>query len=140
MSEKDKLLSERTAELSAARAFLTKVDTASEAEVVGMVENLNTLISSVSGALSATWDQRELVPGTLVEELDSKQIRDDLGDLISGEVAARNSVAVALAVEMYLARFVERVTSGWGGGAAAGTLGEIYGMISVKGRVDVPCT
>ena len=136
LSEKDKLLSERTTELSAAQAFLTRVDAVSEAEVVGMVENLNTLISSASGALSATWDQREPVSGTLVAELDLQSARDYLGDSMFDEVAARNPVAVTLAVEMYLVQFVEQVTSGWGGGAVAGVLGEIYRMISTKGEVD----
>jgi len=136
LSEKDKLLTERTTELSAAQAFLTRVDAVSEAEVVGMVENLNTLISSASGALSTTWDQREPVPGTLVVESDLQPIRDYFGDSMLEEVAARNPVAVTLAVEMYLVQFVEQVTSGWGDGAAAGVLGEIYGMISAKGKVD----
>ena len=136
LSEKDRLLSERTTELGAAQAFLTRVDAVSEAEVVGMVENLNTLISSASSALSATWDQREPVPGTLVDEPDLQLIRDYFGDSMFGEVAVRNPVAVTLAVEMYLVQFVEQVTSGWGGGAAAGVLGEIYRTISTKGRVN----
>jgi len=123
-------------ELSAAQAFLTRVDAVSEAEVVGMVENLNTLISSASGAISATWDHREPVPWTLVDEPDPQLIRDYFGDLVFKEVAARNPVAVTLAVEMYLVQFVERVTSGWGGGAVTGTvLSEIYGMISAEGEV-----
>jgi len=137
LSEKDRLLSERTTELSAAQAFLTRVDAVSEAEVVGMVENLNTLISSASGALSATWDQREPVPGTLVDEPDLQLIRDYFGDSMFEEVAARNPVAVTLAVDTYLVQFIERVTSGWGGGATTGVvLGEIYGMISAKGKVN----
>jgi len=136
LSERDKLLSERTTELSAAQAFLTRVDAVSEAEVVGMVENLNTLISSASGALSVTWDQREPVPGTPVDEGGLKRIRDYFGDSMFGEVAARNPVAVTLAVETCLVQFVEKLTSGWGGGAAAGVLGEIYRMISTNGKVD----
>lgn len=136
LSEKDKLLSERTTELSAAQAFLTRVDAVSEAEVVGMVENLNTLVSSASGALSATLDQREPIPGSLVNEPDFKQARDYFGDPMFEEVAARNPVAVTLAVEMYLVQFVERVTSGWGDRAAAGALGDIYRMISARGEAD----
>ena len=134
--EKDKLLSERTAELSAAQAFLTRVDAVSEAEVVGMVENLNTLISSASGALSDTWDQRTPVPGALIEEPGAGQIRDYFGSLVFEQVTLRNPVAVTLAVEMYLVRFVERVTSGWGGGDAARAMGEIYGKISTEGKLD----
>ena len=48
----DKLLSERTTELQAAQAFLSRVDTVSEAGLVGMVDNLNSLISSASSAIS----------------------------------------------------------------------------------------
>jgi len=135
LSEKDRLLSERTMELSAARAFLTRVDAVSEAEVVGMVENLNALISSASSALAATWDQQEPVPGTLVDEPSFKRVRDYFGNLMFEEIAARNSVAVTLAFEVYLVQFVEQVTSGWGGGVAAGVLGEIYEMISAEGEV-----
>jgi hypothetical protein len=137
LSEKEKLLSDRTTELTVARAFLTRVDAVSEAEVVGMAENLNALISDATGALSDTWDQREPVLETLVEDSDLKQVRDYLGNLMFEQVAARNFVAVTLAVEMCLAQFIDRVTSGWGGGDVAGTLGEIYGMISTKGKVDV---
>ena len=137
MDEKDKLLTERTTELNAAQAFLTRVDAVSEAEVVGMVDNLNTLISSASGALSDVWDQRDPVPGTLVDDLDSEQVRDNFGELMSEQIAARNSVAVTLAIQMCLVYFIERVTSSWGDGAVAGALGEIYGMISTKGRSDV---
>ena len=136
LDEKDKLLSERTTELSAAQAFLTRVDAVSEAEVVAMVESLNTLISSASGALSETWDEREIVPGMLVENLDSDQARGYFSDSMCKQIALRNSVAVNLAVEMYLIHCVERVTSGWGGGDAAETLGEIYRMISTKGKLD----
>ena len=99
-----------------------------------MVENLNTLISSTSGALSDTWDQREPVSETNVEGSDLGQIRDCFGDLVFEQVAVRNPVAVTLAVEMYLVQFIERVTSGWGSGDAAETLGEIYRRIPTKGE------
>jgi hypothetical protein len=135
LDEKDKLLVERTAELTAAQAFLTRVDAFSEAEVVGMVENLNALVNSASGAISDAWDQRGPVPGTLVEtSSDLKQIRDYFGNPMVEQIAARNPVAVTLAIETYLVNFVRRVTSGWGGGDVAEALGEIYEMISTKGK------
>jgi len=100
-----------------------------------MVENLNTIISSISGALDY-WDNLDPVPGAFTDELDTKQIRDNLGSSLFEQVTARNSVAVNLSIQMSLGYFIERITSGWGGGQAAGTLGEIYGMISTKGRLD----
>jgi len=133
----DKLLSERTTELNAAQAFLTRADAVSEAEVVGMIENLNTLISSVSGAVSITWDQRGPVPGTLFEESGAGQIRDYFGNPMIEQIAAKNSVAINLAIQTYLGNFIERVTSGWGGGQAAGILADIYTKISTKGKLDV---
>jgi hypothetical protein len=133
LDEKEKLLSERTVELSAAQAFLTRVDAVSEKEVVGMIKGLNTLISSISGALDS-WDERDPVLGTVFEEPHMEQIRDAFGDLVSEQITARNPVAVSLAVQASLGHFVERVTSGWGGGRAAGTLGEIHEMISNKGE------
>ena len=68
-----KRISERTTKLSAMHTFLTRVDAVSEAEVVVMVESLNSPINSASGALSDTWDQA-IVPGTLVENPDSKRL------------------------------------------------------------------
>lgn len=121
-------------ELSAAQAFLTRVDAVSEKEVVGMVRNINTLISSISGALDS-WDERDPMLGAVLEELEVKQIRDTFGNLVSEQIMARNQVAVSLAVQASLGYFIERVTSGWGGGRAAGTLGEIHEMISSKGRL-----
>jgi len=137
LSETNKLLSDRTTELSAAQVFLTKVDAVSEAEVLGIVENLNTLISSASGAISGTWDQREPVPGTLAEEPDMVKIRDDFGTAMIEQIAARNYVAVTLAIEMTLVQFVKQVTSGWGRGDTAGALRKIYSMISTEGEFDV---
>jgi len=136
LAEKDKLLVERTTELKAAQEFLTRVDTVSETEVVGMVGSLNTLISSVSGALLDSWDHRDPVPEALVNKLEMEQIRGNLGSSVSDQITARNPVAVNLAIQMSLGCFIERITSGWGGGQAAGTLGEIYGMISTKGKLD----
>ena len=133
----DKLLSERTAELSAAQAFLTRADAVSEAEVVGMIENLNTLINSASAAISVTWDdQRDHVPGMLSEEFDMKQICDNFGSSMVEQIAAKNSVAVNLAIQTCLGYFIELVTSGWGGGQAAGTLADIHTTISTKGKLD----
>ena len=100
-----------------------------------MVENLNTIISSISGALDS-WDLLDPVPGAFTDELDMGQIRDNLGSSLFEQVTARNSVAVNLAIQMSLGYFIERIASGWGSGQAAGTLGEIYNMISTKGRLD----
>jgi len=127
---------ERMAGLNVLQAFPTKADVVSKAEVMGMVENLNTLISSASGALSDTWDSREPIPGTLVEVPGSKQIRDYFGNSMFEQIDARNPVVVTLAIQMCLGYFIERVTSGWGGGEVAVGLGEIYGMISAKGKPD----
>lgn len=125
-------------ELSAAEAFLIKVDGISVAEVVDRVKYLNTLICSASGALSDVWDQREPVPGTLAEEPDLKETRDNFGNSMFEQITARNELAVTLTVETYLSQFIERVTSGWGSGEVAETLGQIYGMISVKGEDACP--
>lgn len=130
-------MNERTTELSAAQVFLTKVDAVSEADVVGMVENLNTLITSASGAISDVWDQREPIPGTLTEESDLEQVRNVFGDLITRQIAARDPVAVNLAVQMHLSQFVKQITSGWGSGQAAGILAEVYGKISTNGKLEV---
>ena len=99
-----------------------------------MVENLNTLVTSISGPLES-WDDRDPVIGTVFEELDAKKIRDAFGNSISEQIAARNAVAVNLAVQMTLGYFIERVTSGWGGGRSARILGEIHEMISTKGKL-----
>ena len=92
MAEKEKLLAERTMELNAAQAFLISVDTISEPEVVGMIESLNTLISSISGALDS-WDHLNL-PGSFGDELDINQIRQNLGSSVFDQITIRNSVAV----------------------------------------------
>jgi hypothetical protein len=135
LSAMDRLLLERTTELKAAQAFLTKADDVSEAELVGMVENLNCLISSASGALLVALDQEDLVLGTRVEDPDLKQANENLGSSTLGQVAVRNPTVITLAVQRHCCNFIERVTSGWGGGQAAWTLNEIYGMISTKGEL-----
>jgi len=123
-------------ELSAAQAFLTRTDAVSEAEVVGIVENLNTLTSSASSALLDTWGQREPIPGTFAEDPGLKQIHDDFSNSMFEQIDARGSVAVTLAIQMCLGYFIERVTSGWGGREAAGALGEAYEMIPTEGKLD----
>ena len=88
---------------------------------MGMVDNLNALISSVSGVLDS-WDHRDPVPETLVDELDIKQIHDNLGNPVFEQIVARNSVAINLAIQMSLGYFIERVTSCWGSGQASGEI------------------
>jgi hypothetical protein len=73
--------------------FLTGADAVSEAEVVGTIENLNTLISSGSGAVSVTQDQREPATGTLFEKSDVERIRDYFCKLVVAQIAAGNSVS-----------------------------------------------
>ena len=137
LSVMDRLLLERMTELQAVQAFLTRVDAVLEAELVGMVDNLNSLISSASGAISNTWAQNDPVPGMRIEDPDLKEICDNLGSLMVEQIAARNYIAVTVAIQMHLCGFIEEVTSGWGGGEVAWTLREIYGMISSKGEVRV---
>jgi len=127
------IFSERTTGLNATQAFLTRADAVSEAGA--MIESLNTLIGSASAAVSVAWDQREPVSGTLSEEPDVEGIRDHFGNSMVEQIAARNSVAITLAIQTCLCYFIEQVTSGWGGGQAAGTLAEIYTMISTKGKL-----
>ena len=136
LSELDRLLSERTAELNAVQAFLTRSDPVSEVGVVGVIENLNTLISAASGVLSATWDQRELMAGSLFEEHCVERIRDYSGESMVEQITSRNPVAVNLVAQTYLGHFIEQLTSGWGGGQTTETLAEIYGIISTKGKLS----
>ena len=84
-------------ELNAAQAFLTKLGAISETEVVGMLESLNTLISSTSGAVDS-WDHGDPVPGTLGEELDMSQSRDSFGSSMFEQITTRNPVAINLAI------------------------------------------
>ena len=136
LSTVDKLLLERTTELNAAQAFLTEVDAVSEAELFSMTDNLGNLISSASGTLSDAWDQRGPLPGVGVEESDLKQIRNEFSSSVLNHIAARNSVAVTLAIQIHHGYFIKRATSGWGSGPVAGTLGEIHGMIFTEGKLS----
>ena len=107
LTETDELLSERTTGLSAAQAFLARAD---------------------------AWDRREPASGTHSEEPDVERIRDYFDNSMVEQIAARNS-AINLAIQTCLGYFIEQVTSGWGGGQAAGTLAEIYTMTSTKGKL-----
>ena len=126
---------ERITELNAAKVSITNPDAVSKVEVVRLVDNLNILIRFTSGALSCTWDQQDPMPETFVEDSDLEPIRNNFGDLVAKQVAARNVVAVHLAIQMHLGWFVKRITSGWGSGQVAGTLAEIYRTISTKGKL-----
>ena len=101
-------------------------------EVVGIIKSLNTLTSSISGTLDS-WDHLDL-PGSLSKELDINKICHNLSSSVFKQITTGNPAAVNLVIQMSLVYFIKWITIGWGVGEEAGTFGEVYNMISSKGK------
>jgi hypothetical protein len=84
------LLQTRTAELKGAQAFLTKADHLSGADVIGMVEGLNSEIMQIAAFMAESFVSEEKMKRGITSEEESDELRDARGQ--ATEVLGTNMV------------------------------------------------
>ena len=132
LNQTKELLQARTAELTEAQAFLSKVDRLSEMEVLGIVRDLNENILQLAASLTAAWERLRppQATGPIKVDLTSQPCHSVLVQLarrwdLTGLTFLLQSRLCYQAVEM---------TSSWVRDQELGRLGSIYQHLSASGE------
>ena len=132
------LLAARSTELSGAQPFLSTTDCISEAEVLGIVRDLNENIFQVAAKLSEAWEKYEPSKSS-----DSKSIKERIdsfaqayGPALIHHALDRDPTAVNFLVQSCLCLLATQLTSSWRGEHDE-DLGFVYQHISASGGYTV---
>lgn len=135
------LLEARSTELSAAQSFLSTADRVFDADVVGMVHDLNKNVSRVAANLTQEW--KKLGPSPYGRPFIPKENIDDYsqsyGPVLIHQSLQGDPDAVNLLVRSCFCLMVTQITSSWrqGHGAEFGTLGHVYRRLYASGRYRI---
>jgi len=112
-----KLLEERTTELKGAQAFLTKADSLSGADVIGMVESLNSEILQVSAFMADTLKCG--YPPMATEEVEqmaaqaSRVLGNRMVRLLRSKQPDGDPMLIQIALQAYMVSLCKEMTSSW---------------------------
>ena len=136
------LLSARSTELSGAQSFLSTTDRLSEAEVLGIVRDLNENIFQVATNLGEEWEKLASSQSSrfTVAETTLDAFSEFYGPILIRQALHWDSEAVTYLIQSCFCFFVLQITSSWrraGGGGIREelrVLGPIYGSLSASGE------
>ena len=136
------LLSARTEELSGAKSVLPTTDRLSEAEVLGIVRNLNENIFQAAASLTEEWEklvssQSSKFP---VRQKDVESFSQFYGPALLHRVFHQNPVAVNFLIQSCLCSLVTQMTLSWrrrGPEKGPGILRSIYRHLSASGKLTL---
>ena len=128
------LLTARSAELVVVRSFLSTTDHTSEAEVLGIVRDLNKNMCQVATDLAKEWKKLKLpqsnnTPGAVIDSFYRSYSPTLVNQLLDGD-----SEAVALVIRSCLCALTTRIAFGWRRGKELGSLGSVYKSLSASGK------
>ena len=130
------LLAARTAELSGAQSFLSTTDRLSEAEVLGIVRDLNENIFQVAASLSEEWENFR--PGRAsrfeISNEDVDALSQTFGPALVHHVRDRGPAAVNFLVQSCLCDHAASISSSWRHNKEFRTLVSIYDRLSASGK------
>lgn len=133
------LLAVRTAELSGAQSFLSMMDRISEAEVLGIVRDLNENIFQVAANLTEEWEkfrvsQASSRPRLTITDRDIESLSKSFGATLAHKVRNRRSAAVTILIQSYFCNTVTQLTSSWKHNKELGALRSVYQDLSAAGK------
>ena len=109
------LLSARTKELTGAQSFLSTKDHVSEAEVLGIVRNLNENVFQVAGSLAEGWEklassqsEKFVIPQKTIDSFSQFY-----GSTLIDRALRHDFAALTFLVQSCLCRLVTRITLSW---------------------------
>lgn len=136
LAQTKELLAARSTELSGAQSFLSMTDRLSEAEVLGLVRDLNENIFQVAANLTEEWEKlrsssryRNLIPTP-----DFETVSRAYGRAIVGRVRRRHPAALTFLVQSYLCDVVMQLTSSWHCNKELNMLSSVYNQLSAIGE------
>lgn len=139
----NELLSERTKELSGAQSFLSTTDRLSEAEVLGIVRDLNQNIFQAAANLSEEWEKLASTQSARVIMSDKtlEDFSQFYGPIPIYRASQWDPVAVTFLVQVCLCHLSAQITTSWRckrDGDQLGILSSIYKHLSAFGKYTSP--
>ena len=128
----EELLATRSAELSGAHAFLSTTDRLSEAEVLGIVRDLNENIYQVAVNLTEEWEKLESSQVVIPMDVDPTS-RPSVPALVQ-LVHDRDPAGLTFLFQACLCSLVVNMTSGWGHYRELSILESVYQSLSTSGE------
>ena len=131
------LLDTRTRELSGAQSFLSTTDRISEAEVLGIVRDLNENIFQTAANLTEEWEkfrESRSSPRLTITDDDIHQLSQTYGPALVYETRARNTPAVTLLIQSCLCDLATQLSSSWKYNQQLNVLNSVYQRISTSGK------
>lgn len=130
------LLAARTTELSGAQSFLSTADRRSEADVLGIVRDLNENIFQVAANLTEEWENYRSGRSSRfkISKENINAFSESFGPALVHQVLDRDSAAVTYLVQTCLCDFATRASSNWRHRDEFKTLNSIHERLSASGK------
>ena len=136
------LLETRTSELECARTFLTKADTFSGADLILMVEGLNTNTLETAAYMTDTFDFRQSSQAISTRRQQSvhESVESSLGKIMTNLLVQhkRDQSLIQITVQAYLSHWCHHIASVWiidaQNTGLSDTLADLYEIISANGE------
>ena len=134
LAQTKELLAARTTELSGAQSFLSTTDRISEAEVLGIVRDLNENIFQVAANLTEEWEKYRPGRSSRFEifNKDVEALSQAFGPALVHHVLDRSPTAVNFLVQSRLCDYAALVSSSWR--YKSKTLISVYDRLSASGK------
>jgi hypothetical protein len=136
LTRTNELLDARSKELSGAQSFLSTADRRSEADVLGIVRDLNENIFQVAASLTEQWEKYR--PGRSsrfeIRKKDIDSFSQSFGPALVHQVLDRDSAAVTFLLQSCLCDFAVQASSSWRYKKEFETLSSIHERLSASGE------
>ena len=132
LKKTEELLQARTAELSEAQTFLSKVDHLSDMEVLDIVKSLNEKIFQLATSLTDAWERSRppQATGPIEVDMTSQPHHSVLVQLARG----RDTMGLTCLLQSHLCYQAVNMTSSWVHNREPGGLGTVYQHLSASGE------
>ena len=131
----EELLATRSAELAGAQAFLSTTDQLSEAEVLGIVRDLNENIYQAAVKLTEEWETLESSQGISSTDIDPAS-QPHVPALVR-LVRNQDPMGLTFLLQSCLCSQVVNMTSSWGYHRELAALDSVYQRLSASGKYHV---
>ena len=136
LAQTEELLATRSAELAGAQYFLSTTDRLSEADVLGIVREVNENIFQVAANLTEEWEKlgssRSRTFTITQEDFDASS--RFYGPVLIHSALDRNPAGVTFLVQSCLCNIVAQITSRWRHDQELTMLGSVYQRLSASGE------
>ena len=128
LAQTEELLAQRSAELTGAQSFLSTTDGLSEAEVLGIVRDLNENVFQVAANLTEEWEKLGLsrTGRFAITQNDVDVLCRIYGPVLIQSALDRDPTGVTLLVQSCLCSIVTEIASSWGHDQELTALWSVY--------------